>query len=308
MSQQKYPKAYEAYQQAVYRDGRNPTFWCSIGVLYYQINQYRDALDAYSRAIRLNPYISEVWYDLGTLVSLIVPQRHICLRITADHNHSTNLATTRSMMLSMRISVQPSWIQRMFISKLACSCFATARLMAWLRSPTHQLPKTSIQTRINLAEPLAHQDHNGVPRRSNKLGRLDHHQEHLPRITGAITDWPTSIRQPSHQDNSMTVMRTEDRHSRHRHASLAQGKSNRCVLTLSLLVTTLQHTAAHLLHVITTLYLVHTPPKDKAHHRLSRSSYKQLHLPTVHSVCRTLTMAAEARHRLPTLCHPRLMA
>jgi glucose repression mediator protein len=68
MSQQKYPKAYEAYQQAVYRDGRNPTFWCSIGVLYYQINQYRDALDAYSRAIRLNPNISEVWYDLGTLV------------------------------------------------------------------------------------------------------------------------------------------------------------------------------------------------------------------------------------------------
>ena len=70
MAQSKYSKAYEAYQQAVYRDGRNPTFWCSIGVLYYQINQYRDALDAYSRAIRLNPYISEVWYDLGTLVSL----------------------------------------------------------------------------------------------------------------------------------------------------------------------------------------------------------------------------------------------
>jgi len=67
MQQNKYPKAYEAYQQAVYRDGRNPTFWCSIGVLYYQINQYRDALDAYSRAIRLNPFISEVWYDLGTL-------------------------------------------------------------------------------------------------------------------------------------------------------------------------------------------------------------------------------------------------
>ena len=71
MSQQKYPKAYEAYQQAVYRDGRNSTFWCSIGVLYYQINQYRDALDAYSRAIRLNPFISEVWYDLGTLVSYV---------------------------------------------------------------------------------------------------------------------------------------------------------------------------------------------------------------------------------------------
>ncbi|KAF5117177.1 hypothetical protein DV113_000388 [Geotrichum candidum] len=67
MAQQKYNKAYEAYQQAVYRDGQNPTFWCSIGVLYYQINQFRDALDAYFRAIQLNPNISEVWYDLGTL-------------------------------------------------------------------------------------------------------------------------------------------------------------------------------------------------------------------------------------------------
>ena len=75
MAQQKFPKAYEAYQQAVYRDGRNPTFWCSIGVLYYQINQYRDALDAYSRAIRLNPYISEVWYDLGTLVRVALLQK-----------------------------------------------------------------------------------------------------------------------------------------------------------------------------------------------------------------------------------------
>lgn len=61
IAQKKYNEAYEAYQQAVYRDGRNPIFWCSIGVLYYQINQYHDALDAYSRAIRLNPYISEVW-------------------------------------------------------------------------------------------------------------------------------------------------------------------------------------------------------------------------------------------------------
>ncbi|BEI91526.1 uncharacterized protein CcaverHIS019_0403460 [Cutaneotrichosporon cavernicola] len=67
MASQRYNKAYEAYQQAVYRDGRNPTFWCSIGVLYFQINQYRDALDAYSRAIRLNPYISEVWFNLGSL-------------------------------------------------------------------------------------------------------------------------------------------------------------------------------------------------------------------------------------------------
>lgn len=62
-----YGKAYEAYQQAVYRDGKNPAFWCSIGVLYYAINQYRDALDAYSRAIRIQPYLPEVWFNLGAL-------------------------------------------------------------------------------------------------------------------------------------------------------------------------------------------------------------------------------------------------
>lgn len=67
LSLENYNKAYEAYQQAVYRDGQNPTFWCSIGVLYYQIHQYHDALDAYSRAIRFNPYIPEVWRNLGAL-------------------------------------------------------------------------------------------------------------------------------------------------------------------------------------------------------------------------------------------------
>ncbi|KAJ2304109.1 glucose repression mediator protein, partial [Coemansia sp. Cherry 401B] len=67
MVQRQYNKAYEAYQQAVYRDGNNANYWCSIGVLYYQINQYRDALDAYSRAIRIEPYLSEVWFDLGAL-------------------------------------------------------------------------------------------------------------------------------------------------------------------------------------------------------------------------------------------------
>ncbi|KDN43581.1 hypothetical protein RSAG8_05958, partial [Rhizoctonia solani AG-8 WAC10335] len=69
MAGQKYQKAYESYQQAVYCDGRNPTFWCSIrvGVLYYNINQFCDTLDAYSHAIRIHPYISRVWFDLGSL-------------------------------------------------------------------------------------------------------------------------------------------------------------------------------------------------------------------------------------------------
>ena len=63
---EKYVKAYDSYQQAVYRDGRNYTFWSSIGVLYYKINQFADALDAYTRALHLNPYSWQVYkVDLG---------------------------------------------------------------------------------------------------------------------------------------------------------------------------------------------------------------------------------------------------
>lgn len=48
-------------------DASDPNVWCSLGVLFYQLNQYLDALDAYSRAINLNPNICEVWYNVGTL-------------------------------------------------------------------------------------------------------------------------------------------------------------------------------------------------------------------------------------------------
>ena len=117
MAQQKFPKAYEAYQQAVYRDGRNPTFWCSIGVLYYQINQYRDALDAYSRAIRLNPYISEVWYDLGTLVC-----RNVLLAWDIGANtSSTRAVTIRLPMPLMHMPGLPSLTQAMLTSRPAYS-------------------------------------------------------------------------------------------------------------------------------------------------------------------------------------------
>lgn len=65
--QKQYTKAYESYQQAVYRDGKQPAFWCSIGILYYTIGQARDALDAYIRAIHLSATIWEIWWNLGIL-------------------------------------------------------------------------------------------------------------------------------------------------------------------------------------------------------------------------------------------------
>jgi len=62
-----YTQAYEAYQQAVYRDGTNASFWNSIGILYYDIGQFRDALDAYSRSIHLAPFVADTWWNLGVL-------------------------------------------------------------------------------------------------------------------------------------------------------------------------------------------------------------------------------------------------
>jgi tetratricopeptide (TPR) repeat protein len=151
MAQQKFPKAYEAYQQAVYRDGRNPTFWCSIGVLYYQINQYRDALDAYSRAIRLNPYISEVWYDLGTLVRLtMLATCNVCPTLTPG-DFSTNHATTKQLMRLTHTQELLSWTQRIPTSGQGCSCFAVvipqdpiSTMHPCLRMSTHKRIRTTL--------------------------------------------------------------------------------------------------------------------------------------------------------------------
>lgn len=60
-------KAYDAYQQAVYRDGRNPAFWNSIGTLYFGLGQYRDSLDAYTRAVHYAPGNPVIWWNLGLL-------------------------------------------------------------------------------------------------------------------------------------------------------------------------------------------------------------------------------------------------
>jgi len=66
-------EAHAAYQESVYRAGRSPPLWISIGVLFHRVNQYRNSLDALSRSIRLNPYLAGVWYNLGVLVSLHRP-------------------------------------------------------------------------------------------------------------------------------------------------------------------------------------------------------------------------------------------
>jgi hypothetical protein len=181
MSQQKYPKAYEAYQQAVYRDGRNPTFWCSIGVLYYQINQYRDALDAYSRAIRLNPNISEVWYDLGTLYES-------CNNQTSDALD----AYTRAADLDST-------------SKHAWRCLRVSPPMASLTRPAHLCRRTSTPRRISRAHLVVLQVSHGEHRRTT--ARLLGQRHHLlPLATTGEATGSQSSRTPQDRRSLSTHM------------------------------------------------------------------------------------------------------
>lgn len=88
MCHQAFPKAYEAYQEAVlYCERRAPIYWISIGKMYYDIDQYLDSREAISRALRLNENIWEAWYNLGILVSprssLHCDKSRMCSRLTS---------------------------------------------------------------------------------------------------------------------------------------------------------------------------------------------------------------------------------
>lgn len=61
--------AFEHYQRAC--KGLNTSFlWNSIGILYSEIRQYRDALSSFTRAISQTPFIGTIWINLGLLYML----------------------------------------------------------------------------------------------------------------------------------------------------------------------------------------------------------------------------------------------
>lgn len=74
MSVTAWPKMYEYYQQSVLRNPRSPSYWLSIGAMFYMASQPRDSFDGVARSINLNPFLWESWYNVGVLVSLDVPQ------------------------------------------------------------------------------------------------------------------------------------------------------------------------------------------------------------------------------------------
>ncbi|QYT05169.1 TPR_REGION domain-containing protein [Trichoderma simmonsii] len=67
MLRQDYRKAYDYFRQVMFRKPRSPQIWISIAILCYHIDQFRDSIDALSRALRLNMNIDLSWYNLGVL-------------------------------------------------------------------------------------------------------------------------------------------------------------------------------------------------------------------------------------------------
>ncbi|KLO83774.1 uncharacterized protein LW93_558 [Fusarium fujikuroi] len=67
MKAEDHERAYQCLQTAVYIESRCPSFWITLGILYFNIGQSRDCLDTLTKAVELNAHIWEPWYNLGVL-------------------------------------------------------------------------------------------------------------------------------------------------------------------------------------------------------------------------------------------------
>lgn len=72
MKAENYERAHECLQTAIYFESRCPSFWITLGILYFNIGQSRECLDTLTKAVELNAHIWEPWYNLGVLVRLFL--------------------------------------------------------------------------------------------------------------------------------------------------------------------------------------------------------------------------------------------
>ncbi|MFW9995709.1 MAG: tetratricopeptide repeat protein [Candidatus Odinarchaeota archaeon] len=58
-------KSVEAYQKAIELNPRDPLPYYNIGVIYSKLDKKKEMLEAYQQALSLNPDYEKVWYNLG---------------------------------------------------------------------------------------------------------------------------------------------------------------------------------------------------------------------------------------------------
>ena len=61
----RYNEAVEAYRQAMRIDPGHAAVWTNLGAAYHVLDRYNEAIEAYRQAIRIDPKDALAWYNLG---------------------------------------------------------------------------------------------------------------------------------------------------------------------------------------------------------------------------------------------------
>lgn len=142
-----------AYQQAVYLDADNATYWCSIGALYSELKQQRDALDAYSRAIALDGTLIEVLPSFSFVAFVVVcvsspagarPIRYDVCRRGSISVHCTRAAIKCKMHSVRTIALTNSTRARRWLPNSSSSCRRRPRANPKSPPPTPPRPPTPL--------------------------------------------------------------------------------------------------------------------------------------------------------------------
>ena len=69
---ERYNDAIEAYRKAIKINPENmaAVAWNELGVVYGHLDRYNDAIEAYRKAIKINPEYTEAWFNLGIVYRL----------------------------------------------------------------------------------------------------------------------------------------------------------------------------------------------------------------------------------------------
>jgi len=65
-----YSKAYESLHKCITKEPKNSTFWCSLGILFAEMNQVKSAHECFTNALHFNPTNAENFFNMGCLYEL----------------------------------------------------------------------------------------------------------------------------------------------------------------------------------------------------------------------------------------------
>jgi Tfp pilus assembly protein PilF len=82
--------ALEEFKKAVKGDPKSPYFQKGLGLAYTQLQKYDDAVEAFRKALQINPYYVDVRNDLGTALMLSGKRTEGKAEFVAAYNDPTN--------------------------------------------------------------------------------------------------------------------------------------------------------------------------------------------------------------------------